>query len=72
MWHEVPSLPPDHPTHVHPQLVRANCATHLSEQGVPVRDIMLQGDWRSLSSLRKYLREKDEARRDRLHGGLEL
>ncbi len=61
-----------HPTYVHPHLVRASSATDQSERGVPDRDIMLQGDWRSLSSLRKYLRVNDEARRGRMQGGLDL
>ncbi len=61
-----------HPTYVHPHLVRASAATDQAERGVPVRDIMLQGNWTSLSSLKKYLRENDEARRERMQGGLDL
>ena len=61
-----------HPTYVHPHLVRASAATDHSERGVPDRDIMLQGGWRTLSSLRKYLREDDGARRERMEAGCDL
>ncbi len=61
-----------HPTYVHPHLVRASAATDHSERGVPVRDIMLQGGWTSLSSLTKYLREDDGARRERMEAGCDL
>ncbi|MEE9600953.1 MAG: site-specific integrase, partial [Thermoplasmata archaeon] len=58
--------------HVHPHLVRASAATDLSERGVPWRDIMLQGGWRSMAALRRYLREDPEARRERIRGGSDL
>ncbi len=61
-----------HSGHVHPHLIRASAATALSESGVPTRDIMLQGGWDSESSLKHYLREKTEARRDRLREVLDL
>jgi integrase len=61
-----------HPTYVHPHLVRASAATDHSERGVPVRDIMLQGGWTTLSSLTKYLREDDGARRKRMEAGCDL
>ncbi len=61
-----------HPTYVHPHLVRASAATDHSERGVPVRDMMLQGGWTTLSSLTKYLREDDGARRDRMEAGCAL
>ncbi len=61
-----------HKDHVHPHLIRASAATALSESGVPTRDIMLQGGWDSESSLKHYLREKTEARRDRLREVLDL
>ncbi len=62
----------DYCGHVHPHLVRASAATDLSERGVPIRDIMLQGAWRSLAGLQRYLREDPEARRERIRGGLDL
>ncbi len=58
--------------HVHPHLIRASAATALSESGVPDRDIQLQGDWKSMASLQYYLREKTDARRDRLREVLDL
>ncbi len=61
-----------HPTYVHPHLVRASAATDHSERGVPVRDVMLQGGWTTLSSLTKYLREDDGARRKRMEAGCAL
>ena len=61
-----------HPTWVHPHLIRASAATDHSERGVPVRDIMLQGGWTTLSSLTKYLREDDGARRTRMEAGCDL